>query len=71
MYSPRIGADLILKLYRMAKALKKPMTHVVDDLLREALAGICVEAIEVPAVPMLRTETVYRIALREEGRDVA
>jgi hypothetical protein len=34
MYSPKIREDLIPRLYRMGKAMNKPMTKVVDEILR-------------------------------------
>lgn len=37
MYSPKISEELIPILYRIAKALKKPMTGVVNELIRESL----------------------------------
>jgi len=37
MYSPKISEDLIPVLYRIGKAEGKPMTHIVDSLLRETL----------------------------------
>lgn len=37
MYSPKIAEDLIPLLYRLAKAQKKPMTEVVDEILRSNL----------------------------------
>ena len=37
MYSPKIRGDLIPVLYRLAKEEKKPMTKVVDQILREDL----------------------------------
>jgi len=37
MYSPRISEDLIPILYRLAQLHNKPMTQVVDTLLRDAL----------------------------------
>ena len=37
MYSPKIAEDLIPVLYRVGKKEGKPMTHVVDSLLRETL----------------------------------
>lgn len=36
-YSPRIKWDLIPILYRLAKAEKKPMTTLVDQVLRDDL----------------------------------
>jgi hypothetical protein len=37
MYSPKIKTDLIPILYRMAEENKKPMTRIVDELLRPVL----------------------------------
>ncbi len=40
MYSPKIREDLIPKIYRLGKMYKKPMTEVVDEILRSYLNGI-------------------------------
>jgi hypothetical protein len=37
MYSPKIAEDLISKIYRGAKERKKPMTVIVDEILRKNL----------------------------------
>jgi hypothetical protein len=37
MYSPKIKEDLIPKIYRKAKKEKKPMTAIVDEILRKGL----------------------------------
>lgn len=37
MYSPKISPDLIPILYVTAKSNKKPMTKIVDSILREYL----------------------------------
>jgi hypothetical protein len=37
MYSPKISEDIIPELYKKAKATKKPMTKVVNSLLRSQL----------------------------------
>ena len=34
MYSPKISKDLIPDLYKISKEIEKPMTKVVDDILR-------------------------------------
>jgi len=34
VYSPKISEDLIPMLYRLARAVRRPMTKVVDDFLR-------------------------------------
>jgi hypothetical protein len=35
MYSPKIKEDLVPYLYEIAKRQRKPMTKVVDEILRE------------------------------------
>ena len=37
MYSPRISTSLIPIIYKKAKQEKKPMTKIVNDILREKL----------------------------------
>ena len=37
MYSPKISSDLIPVLYRLAQGKNRPMTKVVDDILRAKL----------------------------------
>ena len=37
MYSPKISEELIPIKYRKAKQEKRPMTRIVNDLLRESL----------------------------------
>ena len=42
MYSPEVKPDLVMKLYHLRKAFGKPMTKVLDELLRpkvDALYG--------------------------------
>ena len=39
MYSPRIKNDLIPLLYRVAKNEGKPMTQLVDEILRPEIEG--------------------------------
>jgi len=34
MYSPKISQDLIPELYKISKNIKRPMTKIVDDILR-------------------------------------
>ena len=40
MYSPKIRDDLIPKIYQLGKATKKPMTQVVDTILRTYLGKL-------------------------------
>jgi len=37
MYSPKIAEDLIPVLYKMSKAKGKPMTKIVDEIMRGAI----------------------------------
>ena len=39
MYSPKINIDLIPILYKLAKQEEKPMTALVDEMLRAEIAG--------------------------------
>jgi hypothetical protein len=43
MYSPKIKEDLIPIIYRLAKEQGKPMTQVVDEILRKELADLIQE----------------------------
>jgi hypothetical protein len=38
-YSPQLSRLVVCALYHEAKARKKPMTHLVDEILRSALDG--------------------------------
>lgn len=40
MYSPKIDETLIPALYRIGKAINKPMTHVVNMIISQALMFI-------------------------------
>lgn len=48
MYSPKISEELIPDLYRLGKAKKKPMTKVVNEIIRDYLQHI--EIIEEKAI---------------------
>lgn len=50
MYSPKIAEDLIPVLYRVGKKERRPMTHVVDSLLRETLLNRYSAEFEEPMV---------------------
>jgi hypothetical protein len=43
MYLPKISEHLIPVLYRLAKKQGKPMTKVVNEILREKLAELITE----------------------------
>ena len=38
MYSPKIAEDLIPVLYKVAKAQGRPMTKIVNDIIRKEIA---------------------------------
>ena len=40
VYRPKISDDLIPRIYRLGKAERKPMTRVVDEILRDYLDWI-------------------------------
>ena len=50
MYSPALGESAIKTLYRLKRALKKPMTEIVDEMIqsslkavdKEVICGVCV-----------------------------
>ena len=75
MYSPKIKIDLIPILYRLAEEKGKPMTRVVDELIRPALIAYeakraipycvsCYSQIELSAEE--RTPTAYCERCRSE-----
>jgi len=37
MYSPKVSEDLVPRLYKLAKEQKRPMTKVLDGLIRNKL----------------------------------
>ena len=39
MYSPKISEDLIPTLYQMSREKRKPMTKMVNEILREKIAS--------------------------------
>lgn len=43
LYSPRISEDLIPCIYRIAKHQEKPMTQVVDSILRQPVLELAEE----------------------------
>ena len=52
MYSPKIAEDLIPALYRISKQKRKPMTRVVDEILREKLAANSEEQTNLDSIPV-------------------
>ena len=40
LYSPRLSDDVVRALYREGQRRRKPMTHLADELLRNALAEL-------------------------------
>jgi hypothetical protein len=37
MYSPKVSEDLVPQLYKLAKEKKRPMTKVLDEIIRDKL----------------------------------
>jgi hypothetical protein len=37
MYSPKVSEDLVPQLYKLAKEQKRPMTKVLDGIIRDKL----------------------------------
>ena len=68
MYSPKISEELIPDLYRLAKAKKRPMTKVVNEIIWDYLKNIEIveEDImvhEIKSVP----KKLYKIMERKES----
>lgn len=47
LYTPRLSDDVVRALYREGQRLKKPMTKLADDLLRQALGSTASPALRV------------------------
>lgn len=47
MYSPKIDDEVIPVLYRLSKALGKPMTKVVNGIIKKALLDVEVRKLPV------------------------
>jgi hypothetical protein len=54
MYSPKISEDLIPALYRLAKDRRKPMTRIVDKILRENLPTDHEQNCEKMSIPLAK-----------------
>ena len=62
MYSPKITEDLIPILYKKAKEVKKPMTIVVDELLRPLLVkdeALVSEAVRITSQSITSPDILY------------
>ena len=58
MYSPKISEDLIPELYKLGKAMHKPMTEVVNSILTEYLSNV-----EIKEEEMMRNDVVPRLEI--------
>lgn len=56
MYSPKISDLYIPKLYQIAKARRIPMTHLVNEIVYEAIKNLSVVEFEVQ-----EGKTVYQV----------
>ena len=52
MYSPKIREDLVPALYRIAKAQRRPMTRLVNQLIENGLAQLDRERTHDSATPL-------------------
>ncbi|MCK4396503.1 MAG: hypothetical protein KAW56_09085 [Candidatus Marinimicrobia bacterium] len=52
-----------MKLYKVGKAMKKPMTRVIDDILREYLDGI--EIVEQEPAKEISLPGIYKIVKKK------
>jgi len=66
MYSPKIKPELIHKLYLIARAKRLPMTHLVNQIISEAIKDVEVEERVVRETPERMIEKkVY--CIKENG----
>ena len=74
MYSPIIGEDLIPKLYKLGKATNKPMTEVVDTILRDYLSEVDLHESDTDGEsydcdgPLELVEREVKIQKRQDGK---
>ena len=66
MYQPKIRDDLITRLYHLAKALKMPMTRLVNHILEHGIVRVEQGAENVNEAS---TTTYHRKTRRKEGTD--
>jgi len=66
MYSPRIREDLIPKLYKLAEARNKPMTQMVDEILRDYLDTIDLKEVSGTGVHELQIPEYREVYLQKE-----
>lgn len=57
MYSPKIREDLIPHLYLLAKAQKRPMTHVVNEAIKRYLDRHVSQSIPINLTCRVKNET--------------
>lgn len=62
MYSPEIAKDLIPILYRLGKEKKKPMTKIVDEILRKELEQKIIDMAKNNTLPQPSTKEASKKA---------
>ncbi len=55
LYTPKLSDDVVRALYREGRRRRMPMTRLVDELLRQSLAGSSLVPLE-PDPELRRTE---------------
>jgi hypothetical protein len=67
MYSPKVKPDLVRKLYHLRQAMGKPMTKVVDELLRPKVDGLYRQIYGNQRIVVREAERQLYLAFDEEG----
>ncbi|MDD5773244.1 MAG: JAB domain-containing protein [bacterium] len=71
MYSPKISEELIPELYRLSKEKGKPMTKVIDEIVRNGLKRACnikfLQVKEVSGTPVISPSAVAEM-MKEEAK---
>lgn len=67
MYSPKIDEELIGELYRLGQRLKKPMTAIVNEMIKESLPFFKIRANEFQVVQYPSPADANAITLRRVG----
>src|ERR1051326_5653371 len=56
MYSPKISEELIPELYRIGKAAQKPMTQIVNAMLRDSIIAYHAGSVQSEGTMSISTE---------------
>ena len=67
MYSPEVKPDLVRKLYHLRKAFGKPMTKVLDELLRPKVDALYYQIYGKPRILIKEEEKQLYFSFGEGG----